>query len=184
MNFNMKRFIARLLSFFFRLVYKVRYGSKVIFGKRVIVNHRFKFSGKGRAYIGDDVNLWAFEEKNRFATFSQNAVIRIGAGTRLNGVLIQAGEKIVIGENCTIGSAIIMDNDFHSINYINRNNKDFIHKKPVIIGDRVWLGGQCVILKGVKLGNEAVVGFRSVVTKNVPEKVVVAGNPAKIVKKI
>lgn len=56
--------------------------------------------------------------------------------------------------------------------------------KPVTIGDNVWIGGRAVILPGVNIGNNVVVAAGAVVTKDVPDNVVVAGNPAKIVKEI
>ena len=56
--------------------------------------------------------------------------------------------------------------------------------KPVTIGDNVWFGGNCVVLPGVTIGNNVVVGAGSVVTKNVPDNAVIAGNPAKILKYI
>lgn len=55
---------------------------------------------------------------------------------------------------------------------------------PIHVGDDVWIGGNSVILPGITIGNNSVVGAGSVVTKDVPEDVVVAGNPAKVIKNI
>lgn len=54
--------------------------------------------------------------------------------------------------------------------------------KPIIIGENVWIGENVRICKGVSIGNNAVIGACSVVTKDVPENAIAAGNPAKIVK--
>jgi acetyltransferase-like isoleucine patch superfamily enzyme len=54
--------------------------------------------------------------------------------------------------------------------------------KPTKIGDRVWIGANVTILKGVTIGNDAVVGAGSVVTKDVPERAIAVGNPAKVIK--
>lgn len=53
---------------------------------------------------------------------------------------------------------------------------------PIIIGDDVWIGTGAVITKGVKIGNGAVIGVNSLITKDVPENAIVAGNPAKVIK--
>ncbi len=61
-------------------------------------------------------------------------------------------------------------------------NWDNVDSAPIILKDKSWIGFECVILKGVTIGEGAVVGSRSVVTKDVPDYAVVAGNPAKIIK--
>lgn len=184
MNKNTKVKIGLLLSAFFRLYFKLRYGKKIAWGKNVIVNHRFKFAGPGRLVIADEVNLWAHKEPNEFFTYAHDAVIRIGKRTRINGIGVQCRKSVRIGEDCLIGSAVIMDNDFHSVHFEHRNDPAHIKSSEVIIGDGAWLAGQCAILKGVTVGEEAVVGFRAVVAQNVPAKTVVAGNPATVVKKL
>jgi len=175
----MKKAIARKISFFFKLWYRVRYGHRVIFGRRVIVNHKFVFKGKGRLVIGDDANLWSHGEKNGFYTFSPGALIHVGARSRLNGITVQCKKQVFIGDDCLIGSAMLIDTDFHSVNFENRNEPSHIKSKPIKIGDKVWLAGQSAVLKGVTIGDRAVVGFRAVVTKDVPPDTIVAGNPAK-----
>jgi acetyltransferase-like isoleucine patch superfamily enzyme len=175
----MKKTLAKLIGKLFCAYYRLRYFGHVRFGKNVIVNHEFTFKGRGRLIIHDDANLWCHKERNSFFTFSPGAKIEIGARTRLNGVGIQSKKSIMIGEDCLIGSALIMDSDFHSIHFEHRNDPDFVKNKEVTVGDRVWIAGQAVILKGVTVGDEAVIGFRAVVTKDVQAKTVVAGNPAR-----
>jgi maltose O-acetyltransferase len=58
------------------------------------------------------------------------------------------------------------------------------YTKPVTIGDNVWIGGRAVINPGVTVGNNVVIASGAVVTKDVPDNVVVGGNPAKITKKL
>lgn len=184
MKNNLKHKIALLLSAFFKAYFKLRYGKKISWGKNIIVNHKFKFGGKGKLMIGDEVNLWAHKEPNEFFTYSTEATIQIGARTRINGIGVQCRKRVVIGEDCLIGSAVIMDNDFHSIHFEHRNDSQYIKTAAVSIENKAWLAGQCAILKGVTIGEEAVVGFRAVVSQSVPPKMVVAGNPAMVVKKI
>ncbi len=69
-----------------------------------------------------------------------------------------------------------MDRDYHKFN----SNTEEI--KPVKIGDNVWIGCNSIILKGITIGNGAVVAAGSIVTKDVPPKVLVGGNPAKVIK--
>lgn len=180
----MKRFLAQSISAFLRFYFSLRYGNKITWGKGIILNHRFRFKGRGRLIIGNRVNLWAHEEPNQFFTYAPEAVISIGDASRINGISIHCRKAVTLGKECLAGSAILMDNDFHSIHFEKRNDPAAIKSTPITIGNRVWLGGQCAILKGVTVGEESVVGFRAVVTKDVPSKKIVAGNPAHIVKDI
>lgn len=88
---------------------------------------------------------------------------------------IQIGQRVQVGANCTIA-----DTDFHPLTAAGRA-QDFLagaHAAPITIEDDVFIGMQCLILKGVTIGRGSVVGAGSVVTRDVPAGVVVAGNPA------
>jgi maltose O-acetyltransferase len=76
---------------------------------------------------------------------------------------------------------LIMDSDHHEISPENRwlSSGEIV---PIIIGNNVWLGSRSIILKGVTIGDHSVVGAGAVVTKSVPPKTIVAGNPAKVVR--
>lgn len=174
----------RSISLFCRAFFSLRYGSRIVWGKGITMNYRFRFRGPGKLVIGDGVNLWAHQEPNAFQTYHPDAIISIGDRSRLNGTAIHCRKSVTIGEDGLSGSAILLDNDFHSIIFQTRNDPSAIKVAPIVIGKRVWLGGQCAILKGVTIGDEAVVGFRAVVTRDVPTKMVVAGNPAIVVKAI
>jgi acetyltransferase-like isoleucine patch superfamily enzyme len=179
----MKKKIALVLSKIFITYYKIRYKSRVVFGKNIIINYRFKVKGQGKLIIGDNSNLWAHKEANEFFFYSKKAVVRIGKNSRLNGITCHCMESIKLGRHCLSGSAIIMDTDFHVV----KNPEHILFGNPqskaVKIGNQVWLGGQSAILKGLRIGSKSVVGFRAVVTKSFPSNVVIAGNPAKIVKR-
>lgn len=112
----------------------------------------------------------------------------IGEGTGMSGVLICCQESVTIGKHVGIGANVtIYDTDFHPVNPYERiiSNKDsVIQRKPVQIEDYAWIGANAMILKGVHIGRGAVIGAGSVVTKDVPELTIYAGNPAKFVKKI
>lgn len=86
-------------------------------------------------------------------------------------------ESITIGDHCAISWDVqIMDTDFHTL--IGTHEKTI----PVEIGNHVWIGSDVLILKGVKIGDGAVIGAGSVVTRSVPPKTLVAGNPARVIR--
>ena len=184
----MKNIIIGLISKICIFYFTYRYVGKVQFGKNIKMNWRFSFSGKGRLFIGNNATLWAHEEYNRFQTYSENAVINIGENTKLNGCLFQAKKSIIVSKNCMIGSAILLDNDFHYVEPERRGeNPDQYEEKDakeIYIENNVWIAGQSVILKGVRIAENSVVAIRAVVAKNVEKNIVVAGNPAREVKKI
>ena len=137
---------------------------------------------------------------------SDSGVIKIGKRTFINaGTNIISINEIEIGDDVTIGWNIyIYDHDSHSLDYrfrkddIERQREDFyanrnfifsndwstVKSAPVKICNKVWIGFNAIILKGVTIGEGAIVAAGAVVTKDVPAWTVVAGNPATIVKKI
>jgi len=105
------------------------------------------------------------------------ARVSIGDGTSIGDRSeVHAGLSVEIGSGCNIAwDVCIMDRDYHKFN----NAVEKI--KPVKIGDNVWIGCNSLILKGVTIGEGAVVAAGSVVTKDVKPAVLVGGNPAKII---
>ncbi len=98
------------------------------------------------------------------------------------GTRISASDEIVIGDGVMMANGTyVTDSDWHTI--YDRTRRDE-QPYPVKIGDNVWLGDNCTVLKGVTIGENSVVAARAVVTKDVPANVVVAGNPARVVKEL
>ena len=90
---------------------------------------------------------------------------------------------IRIGANCMLAPGVHIYTATHPLGAEERNSgKEF--GKPVTIGDNAWIGGRAIINPGVTIGNNVVIASGAVVTKDVPDNVVVGGNPAKIIKKI
>ena len=94
--------------------------------------------------------------------------------------------KIEIGNNVLFGPGVHIYTAYHSTNPTERfvNNKVIDIAKPVNIGNNVWIGGNVTVLPGVRIGDNVTIGAGSVVTKNVKSNIVVAGNPAKVLRNI
>lgn len=128
--------------------------------------------------------------------------IKIGNNSFIGGSKLICINEIIIGNDVmTSWGVTIVDNNAHSLISTERTNdvkdalkamqigkigiyKDWsvVKRAPVIIKDKAWIGFNNIILKGVTIGEGAIIGAGSVVTKDVPDYAVVAGNPAKIVK--
>lgn len=112
-------------------------------------------------------------------------VLTIGAGTCMSGTTIYAAERITLGSHVLIGvNTKIVDNDFHPLQADQRfpMKREDIVRRPVEIGDDCFIGAECIILKGTKIGRNCVVGAGSVVSGTFPDNVIIAGNPAKIIR--
>lgn len=128
----------------------------------------------------------------------EKGFVEIGDHTLLNGALLMAEEKIVIGHHCLISWNVgIADSDFHPVDPVERirdaeamnpwaadRTRPSIGTSPVHIGNNVWIGMNAIILKGVTIGDNSIIAAGAVVTHDVPENVVFAGNPGKIVKEL
>ena len=130
-----------------------------------------------------------------------DAHVTIGDFTLLVGALVTSDTRVEIGSHCLISWGVgIADSDFHPVAAALRKIDaealapyfegkparplDAVRSKPVKIGNNVWIGMNAIVLKGVTIGDNSVVAAGSVVTKDVPANVVVAGNPAAVVKKL
>ena len=91
--------------------------------------------------------------------------------------------EVRIGDNAFIGPNVSIYTACHPLDAETRNTA-VEWAEPVTIGNNVWIGGSATILPGVTVGDNVVIGAGSVVTKDVPSNVVVAGNPARIIKKL
>lgn len=82
------------------------------------------------------------------------------------------GENVLIGPNCKLITSWHPENDLHTVN-----------AKSIVIGDNVWLTMNVIVLAGVEIGSNTIIGAGSVVTKSIPDNVIAAGNPAKVIRK-
>ena len=118
-------------------------------------------------------------------TMAPGAVIEIANDVGISSTTLVAREKIQIGERTIIGAdCLIVDTDFHSLNAAVRQRAATDHPKAkaVQIGNSVFVGARCILLKGVVINEASVLGAGSVLSRAVPQKTLFAGNPASFIK--
>lgn len=98
-----------------------------------------------------------------------------------SGCTFQDQGGVTIGDDCLIGHNTVVATLNHDLDPRRRAD---MHPEPVVIGRNVWIGSNTTILPGVTIGDDAVVAAASVVTKDVPEKAIVVGSPAKVVRSV
>lgn len=165
----------------------VRFGNNVkLQGMPIIVN-------KGKIEIADGSTIKSSFMSNLIGLYQRTVIVArtaeskivIGKNVGMSGVTIYARESIQVGNNCRIGANTkILDNDFHPVNpqmRLEASNKNMA-VKPILIGENVFIGCNCLILKGAVIGSNTTIGAGSVVTGSIPDNCVAAGNPAKVIK--
>lgn len=115
-------------------------------------------------------------------TIAEGAELVLESNVGLSGTVVCAGNSIWIGEGTIAGTgAMILDNDFHRFDPEHGWVTEYVkNSRPVRIGRHVFIGARAIILKGVTIGDRAVIGAGAVVTRDVPPDHIVAGNPAGI----
>lgn len=149
-------------------------------GDWVSMNGIPKMNIRGELIIHDQVRIWSNIVRARIFV-RKGGYLEIGRNSRINGCHISASDKIIIGSNVRISQyVLIMDNDFHQVSDHFAAGK----KKAITIDDDVWIAAKATILKGVHIGKGAVVAAGSVVTKDVEPYTLVAGVPARPVRRL
>ena len=151
-------------------------GTRLIVGKRFSVQGGLRLRGSGQVMFGDDVIIGA---KTDIFTHDQNATVRIGHRSFLNGARFTAVKLIEIGDDATIADARLMDTDFHSLSQRRQHRDAPIGIAPIHIKNNVWIAAGSAVLKGVTIGENSVIAFGSVVVKDIPANVIAGGNPCK-----
>jgi len=176
---------------------RLRHGPGMTFGRESFVAYRLIALGDGwgsllsigeRSYVNAGI---VFEAKTGSVT--------IGDASYVGGATIICRDSVSIGDNVSIAWGVtILDHNSHSVKYYGEREKDTlraylipqgghtakdclnVHHAPIVIKDKAWIGFNAIVLKGVTIGEGAVVGAGSVVTKDVPDWTVVGGNPAQV----
>ena len=142
--------------------------------------------------IGNEVRINSNFWSNLLGLYQRTIIVARGTGeiiignnVGISGTTIYARERIAIGDDCQIGANVkIVDNDFHPVEPNARKNKQTdIPQKAVVIGNNVFIGMNSIILKGTVIGDNCVVGAGSVVHGVFEDNCVIAGNPARIIRR-
>jgi acetyltransferase-like isoleucine patch superfamily enzyme len=157
-----------------RVLIRIERNSFISIGNRVTFNNSTR-----KNFVG--IN------KPSSIAVGDNAKLVIGNNSGFSGVSIYCSLKIKIGNYCNIGGNVsIWDWDFHPMDYLDRRNSEIrkIKSEPITINDDVFIGANSIILKGVTIGKNSIIGAGSVVTREIPENEIWGGNPARFIKKI
>lgn len=149
----------------------------------------------GKVEIGKGTSVFSSFSSNMLGLYQRCIIvaryggkIEIGENCGISGSTIYAWKSIKIGNYTRVGANCkIIDNDFHPVELEYRHkalNEEYARRAPIEIGDDCFIGMNSIILKGTKLGNNVIVGAGSVVHGTFPDNCIIAGNPAKIVKKL
>lgn len=151
------------------------------FGKNCTVGlgTSFRVTDQGEAFLGQDVC---------FDKFS-NIIVKYGSltvGDRVYfgiGSVVVARESIVVGDDCLFGEYVSVRDQDHRFGSNACVVDAGFETAPIRIGNNVWVGAKVTITKGVNIGNNVVIGANSVITKDVPSNVLVAGAPARVIRR-
>ncbi|GGG69478.1 maltose O-acetyltransferase [Kocuria dechangensis] len=128
--------------------------------------------------VGEDVDV------RPPLTVDYGSHITIGDGTFINsGLTALDVAAIMIGRDCQIGPNVHLLTPTHPVDPQPRRDK-LEAAEPITIEDNVWLGGGAIVLPGVRIGENSVIGAGAVVTKDVPADVVAVGNPARVLRSV
>jgi len=165
--------------------------------KGVELKGKVRFQGRpiisvakgGRLVIGDDVSIASSVRANPLGlaqpsvlrAMTSGAALVLETGVALSGTVICAGSSIQIGEGTILGAgAMVLDNDFHQPGHgWTWETENAKNAAPIRIGRGVFVGARAIILKGVTIGDRAIIGAGAVVTKDVPDRHLAVGNPAR-----
>jgi acetyltransferase-like isoleucine patch superfamily enzyme len=175
------------LAIFWGGYYRYKYR---LLGKKVIIGRRFRVYGRGldirgpgTVIFGDDCTVITYNRARTTPyTHSPDAIIHFADRVMIASSRFGCMKKIEVGYGAGLSETRIMDTDFHQVEVSDtlRYNTDGI-AKPVSIGANVWLCPNSMVLKGVTIGDNTVIGAGAVVYENMPSNVVAIGNPARVV---
>lgn len=191
LGYHERRFRVTAWRSFWRVVYhQPLFRSRCVeCGRRLYIDNTGQglpfIEGNLKIHIGDNVFLY---DRITLAglTVAENPRFVIGDNSMIGmPIAIMVGNEVSIGSNCLIACSLIADNPGHNLDYRKRFQK--LHKiliGRIRIGNYVMAAHRSMIVGNVTVGDGAVIGVGSVVSKDVPPFCVVAGNPARIVKKL
>jgi len=139
---------------------------------------RLRIRGRGRVRFGRDVRVRNESGRTALLTFGAEARIDIGDRVDIDGAGLMSASAIVVDDDAIIGPCLLVDTDFHAVGRARRQDGEPVTRRPIHIGRNAWIQGKSTILKGVSVGEGAVVRWGALVAGDVAPGVVVMGNPA------
>lgn len=195
MNFNNILAKIRLRLFYYNRQKQILWGKMNLlrafyWGVRIGKNSKFrghcyfKTAVHSKIIIGENFSAVSIVNESNLVkrpctiqTNLEGAIIEIGNNVGMSGCIIACFKYVKIGNNVRIGgNCTIFDGDFHL------DDSRAGEPKDVIIEDNVWLGYDVIVLKGVHIGPNTVIGAGSIVTRDIPSNCMAAGNPCKVIK--
>lgn len=183
-----------IIRHYYRVRNRMRLDSThVIYSKDIVMNGKIIISNCGKIEIGSGVVINSGDYPNpvgssltKIYTQNANSYVYIGNKVGISSALIFANNEIRIEDNVLIGAdTMIIDNDFHGLEYKMGVGRSIVNEgKKICIKEGAFIGTRSLILRGVTIGVGSVVGAGSVVTKDVPDGEIWAGNPAKHIKSV
>lgn len=176
---------------------RIKGGARVVIGRLVFVGGELIIEGSGTLVIGDQVEIveglrvigpgsvFLGERSNIrsgsvLETQNSHSRITIGDRTMLRGVEFNCVREIVIGHDCMIAPAMVMDSDFHSTRADRHSLDSPVRIAPVHVSDNVWVAERAALLPGTSVGKNSVVSFGAICMREYPEDVIIAGYPARV----
>lgn len=141
-----------------------------------------RIRGPGRVIFGRDVRVRNDSGRTALLTFGREARIEIGDRVEIDGAGLMSASTIVVGDDAILGPCLLVDTDFHAVGPARRRPGEAVVRRPIRIGRNAWIQGKATVLKGVSVGEGAVVRWGALVTGDVAAATVVMGNPATVVK--
>lgn len=182
----MKAIVKMLYTHIFHLklyLFSENIGKNFYIGKRLRINKCKYLKVGNNCRIGNDCRISFF---NSFYGQEYNPKLEIGNNAYLGDYLtFLCADEVSIGDNVLMASYITITSENHGIDPEDERGyaKQPLVGKKVYIKDGAWIGEHVIILPGVEIGNKAIVAAGSVVTKNVSDYTIVAGNPARVIKR-
>src|ERR1700737_2004530 len=139
---------------------------------------RLRIRGRGRVSFGRDVRVRNLSGRTALLTFGAEARIEIGDRVEIDGAGLMSASTIVVGDDAILGPCLLVDTDFHAVGRERRRGRESVTRRPIRIGRNAWIQGKSTILKGVSVGEGAVVRWGALVAGDVPAGAGGMGNPA------
>jgi acetyltransferase-like isoleucine patch superfamily enzyme len=139
---------------------------------------RLRIRGRGRVRFGQNVRVANASGRTALLTFGAEARIEIGDRVEIDGAGLMSASAIMVGDDAILGPCLLVDTDFHAVGRERRRGGEPVTHRPIQIGRNAWIQGKSTVLKGVSVGEGAVVRWGALVAGDVAPGEVVMGNPA------